>query len=204
MVTSSSGLCFQLTFIIHAYRLMATSLCHQFLVHSKVGQYILYLIPPSLTETAPSQHPSLLCMPARDKFYRCHCGVCCEEDESGNPKNPMGKLQLEIHRALHEDTSTSLENSFRRAAVASLSLQTIQQGHAMTVSCKMSVDDLANALFSATLCDDGPDLDTQPNKLWAPQAEVQNCIAGETPAAGEILDVEELVDAIGQISLGTR
>ena len=68
----------------------------------------------------------------------------------------------------------------------------------------MSVDDLANALFSATLCDDGPDLDTQPSKLWAPQAEVQNCIAGETPAAGEIRDVEELVDAIGQISLGTR
>lgn len=153
MVTSSSGLCFQLTFIIHAHRLMATSLCHQFLVRSKVGQYILYLIPPSLTETAPSQHPSLLCMPARDKFYWSRCGVCCEEDESGNPKNPMGKLQLEIHRALHLHTSTSLENSSCWAAVASLGLQTIQQGHAMTVGCKMSVDDLANTLFSATLCD---------------------------------------------------
>ncbi|KIM55557.1 hypothetical protein SCLCIDRAFT_98339, partial [Scleroderma citrinum Foug A] len=135
-------------------------------------------------------------MPTRDKHYRCYCTGCCEVDQTGMAKNPPGKLQLERHKAIHLRDTSSLDPATPdacRAAVANLALGIIsQQG-----GTELNIDSLSAALFAASLCDNGPDLDSQPSKLWASREEFQK---DATNTNVGVLDITDVIGAVGQIS----
>lgn len=141
-------------------------------------------------------------MPSHDKFYRCYCAECCEADRNGRAGNPAGKLQLERHKAIHL-RETSLDpaiSDVRRASVANLALRAISQ---QDDSGNSGIDSLSAALFASSLCDNGPDLDSQPSKLWASREEFQEAASTNTGDIG-IPDIGDLVDAVGRISTENR
>ena len=111
-------------------------------------------------------------------------------------KNPPGKLQLERHKAIHLRDMSSLDPATPdacRAAVANLALGIIsQQG-----GTELNIDSLSAALFAASLCDNGPDLDSQPSKLWASREEFQK---DATNTNVGVLDITDVVGAVGWIS----
>ena len=135
-------------------------------------------------------------MPTRDKHYRCYCTGCCEVDQTGTAKNPLGKLQLERHKAIHLHDTSSLDPTpdVRCAAVANLALSAVsQQG-----DTESNIDSLSAALFVDSLCDNGPDLVSQPSKLWALREEFQKD-ASSTKVGDP--DISDVVAAVGRISL---
>ena len=135
-------------------------------------------------------------MPTRDKHYQCYCTGCCEVDQTGTAKNPLGKLQLERHKAIHLRDTSSLDPTpdVCRAAVANLALSAIsQQG-----DTESNIDSLSAGLFAASLCDNGPDLVSQPSKLWALCEEFQKDASSTKVRDPNISDV---VAAVGRISL---
>ena len=141
-------------------------------------------------------------MPSRDKFYRCYCAECCEADRNGRAGNPAGKLQLERHKAIHL-RETSLDpaiSDVHRASVANLALRAISQ---QDDSGNSGIDSLSAALFASSLCDNGPDLDSQPSKLWASHEEFQEAASTNTGDIG-IPNIGDLVDAVGRISTENR
>jgi len=118
-------------------------------------------------------------------------------DQTGTAKNPLGKLQLERHKAIHLRDTSSLDPATpdaRRAAVANLALSAVsQQG-----DTESNFDSLSAALFAASLCDNGPDLDSQPSKLWASREEFQKDASSIN--VGEP-DIANVIGAVGRISL---
>ena len=135
-------------------------------------------------------------MPTRDKHYQCYCTGCCEVDQTGMAKNPPGKLQLERHKAIHLRDTSSLDLATpdaHRAAVANLALGIISQRG----GTESNIDSLSAALFAASLCDNGPDLDSQPSKLWALREEFQK---DATNTNVGVLDITDVVGAVGRIS----
>ena len=136
-------------------------------------------------------------MPTRDKRYRCYCTGCCEVDQTGIAKSPSGKLQLERHKAIHLRETSSLDptsSDTRRAAVAQLALSAVSQQGDMG----LSADALSATLFAASLCDNGPDIDSQPSKLWASREEFQT--NAPITKVGDP-DITDVVGAVGRISL---
>ncbi|KAI6097736.1 hypothetical protein EV401DRAFT_1895430 [Pisolithus croceorrhizus] len=136
-------------------------------------------------------------MPPRDKLYRCYCPACCEVDQSGTAGNSTGKLQLVRHKAIHLRETTSLDPSSHvpQAVVESLASSAVsQQGNS-------DIDSLSAALFASSLCDDGPDLDSQPHKLWASREEFQRVASTDIGDIG-VPNISDLVDAVGWISIG--
>ena len=136
-------------------------------------------------------------MPSRDKRYRCYCMVCCEVDHTGTAQNPSGKLQLERHKAIHLRDTSSLNPpspDTRRAAVANLALSALSQWG----DAELNIDGLSTALFAASFCDNGPDIDSQPSKLWASREEFQTDAPSTNVGDPDVADV---VSAVGRISL---
>ncbi|KAI6115763.1 hypothetical protein EDD16DRAFT_1520546 [Pisolithus croceorrhizus] len=67
----------------------------------------------------------------------------------------------------------------------------------------LDIDCLSAKLFASSLCDNGPDLDSQPSKLWASCEEFQVAASMNIGDVG-IPDISDLVDAVGQISIADR
>ncbi|KAI6133433.1 hypothetical protein EDD16DRAFT_1514567 [Pisolithus croceorrhizus] len=81
------------------------------------------------------------------------------------------------------------------AVVESLASSAVsQQGNS-------DIDSLSAALFASSLCDDGPDLDSQPHKLWASREEFQRVASTDIGDIG-VPNISDLVDAVGWISIG--
>ena len=66
-------------------------------------------------------------MPTHDKHYQCYCMGCCEVDQTGTAKNPLRKLQLERHKAIHLRDTSSLDPTpdVCHATVANLALSAV-------------------------------------------------------------------------------
>ena len=135
-------------------------------------------------------------MPTHDKHYQCYCMGCCEVDQTGTAKNPLRKLQLERHKAIHLRDTSSLDPTpdVCHATVANLALSAVSQQGDM----ESNIDSLSTVLFAALLCNNGPDLVSQPSKLWASHEEFQKD-ASSTKVGDP--DISDVVAAVGRISL---
>ncbi|KAI6097967.1 hypothetical protein EDD16DRAFT_1527428 [Pisolithus croceorrhizus] len=135
-------------------------------------------------------------MPSRDKLYRCYCVGCCEVDQDGTAINPAGKFQLERYKAIHLHETPSLDPipGAPRVDAENFALRAIAQPGTS------DIDSLSMKLFASSLCDNGLDLDSQPSKLWASCEEFQAVASANIGDVG-IPDINDLVDAVGQISI---
>ncbi|KAI6098638.1 hypothetical protein EV401DRAFT_1895177 [Pisolithus croceorrhizus] len=106
-----------------------------------------------------------------------------------------GKFQLERYKAIHLRETPSLDPipGAPRVDAENFALRAIAQpGTSISILCPK--------LFASSLCDDGPDLDSQPSKLWASREEFQAVASANIGDVG-IPDINDLVDAVGRISI---
>jgi hypothetical protein len=155
--------------------------------------------------------PADFFMPARDQHFRCFCSVCCEVGDDGVANNPAGKPQLERFKHIHlrklAHPYHEPVSDLHRAAVSDIAGQVISSADPSSVPSperptpQPDIEALSAALLAATLSDKGPDLDSQPSKLWASRQEYQTQRAAHGNNDFPLPDVGDLVSAIGRISL---
>jgi hypothetical protein len=92
-------------------------------------------------------------MPARQLGkFRCCCIICIASCETGSDGTPLGKLIPESQRISHL-ARVRAETEARRQS---------------------DIQNAAASLFASTLVDDGPDLHSQPSRLWSSRDEYQS------------------------------
>jgi hypothetical protein len=151
-------------------------------------------------------------MPARDQHYQCCCSVCCEVDTNGVAHNPAGKPQLGRYKVIHlrriARTVQQPPTDVRRAAVVDLVRLALPSNDPPAapsparLPLQPDIESLSAALFAATLSDNGPDLNSQPSKLWASRQEYQAEREMFDTHDFPLPDVDVLASAVSRIALG--
>jgi hypothetical protein len=105
-----------------------------------------------------------------------------------------------VHRAIHlaEIRRLGQVPHERMSAVLDLAHESVEESS----SPQGAMDALNAAMFVRSVHDDGPDIDTQPSKLWTSRQEFQSDILSTTVEDVHTPDIGQLVDAVQRISLG--
>ena len=135
-------------------------------------------------------------MPACDQWFQCLCNLCCEVNSDGLPASPHGKRILQKYQSIHLSESHSSASGAslddRWATVLTLARQAVSE------SAGGDVDAITTALFASTISDNGPDIASQPSKLWCSRNQVQQDSPHALTGIGP--EVDQLTNSIHMAS----